>query len=95
MQVAKTIQKQLGGKRFSVMTGAKNYVGGKDYLSFKFPRSKGVNYLKITLNGMDLYDLEFGYIHGMKYAVKKSVTGVYAEDLQKIFTEVTGLYTSL
>lgn len=95
MQVAKTIQKQLGGKALYMM-GAKNLVGGKDNLSFRIGRnSKGVNYIKITLTGMDLYDVEFGNIRGMNYKVKKEVTGIYADMLHKTIEDNTGMYLSL
>ena len=95
MQVAKTIQKQLGQKAF-VMMGAKNLVGGKDYLSFKIGRnSKGVNYIKITLTPMDLYDIEFGAIRGTTYKVKYEAKGVYADMMHKIIEDNTGMYLKL
>ena len=36
-QVAETILAQLGGRKFQVMTGAKYFLGGADYLQFKLP----------------------------------------------------------
>lgn len=95
MQVANTIRKQLGQKAIAMM-GAKNLAGGKDYLSFKIGKnSKGVNYIKITLTPMDLYDVEFGNIRAMKYKVKKEVTGIYADMLHKTIENNTGMYLSL
>ena len=44
---------------------------------------------------MDTYSLEFGKIHGMNYRVIETLSGVYAEDLKRIFEAETGLYLSL
>jgi hypothetical protein len=95
MQVAKTIQKQLGGKAL-FMLGAKNLVGGKDHLAFRIGRnSKGINYVKITLTSMDLYDIEFGAIRGTNYKVKSEAKGIYADMMHKAIEDNTGMYTSL
>jgi hypothetical protein len=92
--VALTILKQLGGNRFLTMTGAKNLLAHTDALSFKLPRnmSKG-NYMKITLNGNDLYDIEFSRIHNLEVKVLNTVNDVYKDQLEEIFTSMTGLYT--
>ena len=61
MTIAKTILQQLGGNKFVVMTGAKSLCGGENYLSFRIPGTMTrdrINYVKITLNSMDLYDVE-------------------------------------
>jgi hypothetical protein len=94
--VAKEILNQLGGNRFIAMTGAKNLIDGGKYLALKLPRAKdSINYVKITLTSMDLYDIEFGRIRANQYKVVKKVDGVYNDQLQSIFTKVTGLYTRL
>lgn len=100
MEIAKTILQQLGGNKFTVMTGAKNYVAQQDGLSFRLPgnakyKGKTVNYVKITLTPMDLYDVEFGYIRGMKYTVLNTVEGIYFDMLADTFERNTGLYTHL
>lgn len=101
MSVAKTILSQLGGGRFAAMTGAKNFsCGGKEnYLGMRIPRTKGekgsVNYVKIALNGLDLYDVEYGRIHGYKYTVVAEENNIYADMLVESFERNTGLYTSL
>ena len=60
MSVAKTILEQLGGNKFRMMTGAKNFVGYENGVSMKIGRnSSNSNYLKITLNSMDTYDMKF------------------------------------
>jgi len=98
MSVSTTIYNQLGGNKFTAMTGAKNFVASKkndNYLSFRIPRSNGVNFVKITLNGNDLYDIEFGYIRGTNYKVVKTLTDIQVSNLQKAFKDVTGLDTHL
>ena len=37
LTVANTILQQLGGNKFRVMTGAKNFVGSNDALTFRLP----------------------------------------------------------
>lgn len=93
--VANTILQQLGGKKFIAMTGAKNFVDGGSYLTFRFPRSNGVNFAKIILNSMDVYEIEFYYISGDTVKLKYRIDGVYSDMLQSIFTKYTGLYTHL
>ena len=97
MSVAKTILSQLGGNKFAVMTGAKNLVDCGDALAMRIGRnSSNSNYLKITLNSMDMYDMEFCKL--TKLGEKKSVTeynNVYNDLMRGTFTAHTGMYTSL
>ena len=94
MEVAKTILSQLGGNRFAMMTGSKNFVAGANTLSMKLSRNKsGGNYLRITLTPADVYKMEFISIRGMKMTTKKEFENVYCDQLQSIFTDATGLYT--
>ena len=97
MTVANTILKQLGGNKFRVMTGAKNFMGIADGLVMKIGRnSSNSNYLKITLNSMDTYDMEFAKL--TKMGEKKSVTeynNIYNDMLTDQFTAHTGMYTRL
>ena len=55
--------------------------------------SKGISHLRIKLTG-DLYDMEFLQVRG-NVKVKAKETGLYADQLQKMFTKHTGMYTSL
>jgi hypothetical protein len=90
-QAAVTL-KQLGGNKFIAMTGAKGFSFGSNGLSFKIGRNaKAVNYVVIDLNAKDLYDIKFQ--KGSR--VLKQVNDVYADQLQKVFTKHTGMYTSL
>ena len=97
MTVAKTILEQLGGNKFRVMTGAKNFMGFAEGLVMKIGRnSSNSNYLKITLNMMDLYDMEFAKVTRM--GEKKSVTeynDVFCDSLVEVFERHTGMYTKL
>ena len=60
MQVAKTILNQLGGNKFVVMTGSKNFLAGENFLRMNLTKNLAkAKWLKITLNGKDLYDMDF------------------------------------
>ena len=89
--------KQLGGNKFIMMTGAKNFAVGPKGMGFKIGRnSKGVNYIRIDLDrGRDLYNMEFIQMRGGNLKIKSKVKGVYNDQLQKMFTKHTGMYTSL
>ena len=97
MKVAKTILEQLGGNKFRVMTGAKNLLNTGDGLAMKIGRnSSNSNYLKITLNSMDLYDMKFAKLTRMgELKSVKEYDNVYNDMLTDVFTKHTGMYTSL
>ena len=95
-QQADITLKQLGGNKFIAMTGDKQFSFGKQGLGFRIGKnSKSINYVRVDLKSNDLYDMEFIRIRGTKIKVVKKVTGVYNDQLQKIFTKHTGLYTRL
>jgi hypothetical protein len=88
--------KQLGGNRFIAMTGAKNFVVGPKGAGFKIGKnSKGINYVRIDLDGRDLYNMEFIQARGGNMKVKAKEKGVYFDQLRKLFTKNTGMYTTL
>ena len=88
--------KQLGGGRFIAMTGAKDFFIGPKGVVFKIGRnSKGVNYVRINLNSMDTYDIEFLQVRNFKEKVKSQAKGIYADMLRGAFEQHTGLRTSL
>ena len=99
LTVAKIVLQQLGGNRFKAMTGAKDFLGDETSLMFRIPRAKdGINKVKITLDfGMDLYKVEFLKVNFKKYTfnVVHTADQVYFDDLARVFTEYTGLYTKL
>lgn len=106
-RIADTILAQMGGNRFLAMTGAKYLTFDKNGdLAFRLPGSglfrSPFNFVRIHLNGLDLYDMIFEKkitnINSRNFGsttkqVKK--TDLYADQIQEIFTEVTGLYTHL
>jgi hypothetical protein len=96
--IADTILAQLGGGRFTAMTGAKNYSYGNRYLQFQLPRlCNGVNYVKVALEINDTYTVTFGKYSArtLEFKIIDSREMVYADNLRAIFTERTGLATSL
>ncbi len=96
MTAAKEILRHLGGRKFIAMTGARNFVGGENMLMFSLPRAKdGINKVRITLNSLDTYDLEFGRVCEADYKAISSLGGIYNEDLCYMVEHMTGLRTSL
>lgn len=96
MQVAREILNQLGGNMFVMMTGVKNLVAGENTLSMKLAKNKSkATHLRITLNGLDLYDVEFLNIRGVNVKTVETHENIYNDMLRSTFTEVTGMYTSL
>src|ERR1035437_5414294 len=97
-EVANTILKQLGGHRFIAMTGANSFFSENNALLFKIPRTKKVKAVKVMLDADDTYTVRFiGQKNAPSFEVfdVAVVAGVYCDQLQEIFTENTGLYTSL
>lgn len=97
--IAKEIANQIGNKAF-VMLGAYNLLADGDALSFRFKGSKTFNYLKISLNHRDLYDLHFAKIGKGEYGIptvksEKTINDVYVDMLHEIIEQNTGLYTSI
>lgn len=94
-QVAQTILQQLGGaNRLNAMTGAYNFYDIGDGLSFKI-KNQRANYIKIKLNGMDLYDVEVGRIRGNTYKVVAEQDNLYFDQLKPFIEKATGMYLSL
>jgi hypothetical protein len=96
MYVAVTILEQLGGNKFITMTGAKCWTYDETSITFKIGRNSGkVQFFKVTLNALDLYDLEFyKHIKDEKRMIEE-VKGVFNDQLQEIFNRVTGMDTHL
>jgi len=98
-EIAATILKQLGGRRFVGMTGSKNFVAGTNgSLSFKLSGMvrKIATHCRITLNSMDTYDMEFIKVkrdYSMPVVAKHE--GIYNDMLETCFTKTTGLNTHL
>ena len=101
LTVAQTILAQLGGRRFMAMTGAKDFVGSDNTLTFTLPpgfAKDGINMIKISLDWTDTYTIEAAKVTMRptpKYELIQKMDLVYAENLRSIFTKLTGLDTSL
>ena len=97
-QIAATILEQLGGNKFLAMTGVKNlYCDENGSLGMKLPRClNGITHLRIELAADDTYTLRFFRVWADKGITElPQESGVYFDQLQEIFTEKTGLRTSL
>ena len=97
MSVANEIYRTLCGHRFVVMTGAKNFIDLKNGIRMKIGRNKtNANWMEITLNSLDLYDLAFAKLTrlGERKSLKE-YKNVYNDSLVSLFESHTGMYTSL
>ena len=101
--VAQTILQQIGGRRFAVMTGSRNFTDlGNGLLMSLAKNMTSANRLEIIYDeGADLYNMRF-YRKTFSKKTFESKTkdiakykGVYFDMLEYIFTEVTGLDTRL
>ena len=112
MTIANTIYQQLGGGRFAAMTGAKNFVALENGIKFNIGRNASkANTVKITANGLDLYDVEFIKFTPYSFKISRDgksfketqekvetvakLEGYYCDMLQDGFTRITGMYTHL
>ena len=93
MTVAQTIAKQLGGRRFQVMTGATMYAN-ENRLTVKFKGSKIANYMNIEYMPNDTYTMTFFKVHGDNFKTVAEYSEVYCDQLTALFEMVTCLRTS-
>ncbi len=90
------IMRQLGGRMFIAMTGAKNMVYDTNSVFMKIGKnSKGVSHFRVTLDPNDTYTVEFFSYSKMNLKLKSSFSGVYCDQLVDIFEGSTGLYCTL
>jgi hypothetical protein len=85
LTIAKTIIEQLNafGKVKVFSWGARGWTGGDNFLLFRVSGRKFQGIVKITLNGLDLYDIQF--IRGT--SVKKEIKDVYFDQLTELIDE--------
>ena len=100
MTVANTILDQLGGNKFLVMTGAKNLVGTENILQMTLPRVPGnkVNRLRVRLRGDDTYTVETFKFSSRTLEAQgcwQDGRSSMPDNLQAVFTSLTGLHTHL
>ena len=97
MSVANEIYRQLGGNKFAVMTGAKNFIDLENGIRMKIGRNKtNHNWMEITLNSLDLYDVAFAKLTNLgERKSLKEYKNVYNDSLVELFERHTGMYTKL
>ena len=91
--IAQTILQQIGGKRFTAMTGSRDYINMGNGLRMSLARNKtSANRLDIIYDaGADLYNMRF-----YRRTFSKKTFECRTKDidmLEEMFTMVTGLYT--
>lgn len=113
-QIAQDIYQQLGGGRFTAMTGIKTFVWDDQEKTLRIHLTKNAskaNRLYIKYNWDDTYTMRFfSYRAGgwrvdhkrqtvteipTKETEVKTYDHVYCDQLQELFTAVTGQYTRL
>lgn len=97
MEVANTIIAQLGGRKFCMMTGAKNLVGSTNSIQFAIGAGakNKINKVRVVLDADDTYTVEFFNIRGTTVKTVAKHEGVYCDMLQDIFTIETGFYCTM
>ena len=107
--IATTMLEQLGGSKFIIMTGAKDFLHGEDHLQFRLPRNAGAKN-KATNVRIELLADDSGYkmtffkvskkldkTLGFKtyHTEKLTEFEVIPENMREAFTRETGLDCSL
>jgi hypothetical protein len=93
LSIAKEILNQIGNKALFMM-GACNFIGDANGVIFKIKGSKKFNYIKITLNSMDLYDISFIKL-SIANRTTKDINSIYSDQLNDIISKETGLYLKI
>lgn len=96
--VAKTILQQLGGTKFLAMTGSKNLTTTKYSLNMNLSKNNAsAKFLTVELEENDTYTMTFSKLKKgtFEFIICQQKTGVLFDQMQAVFTEVTGLRTSL
>ena len=99
--IARTILEQIGGKRFAVMTGSRDFVDMGNGLRMSLARNKtSANRLDIIYDaGTDLYHMRFYRKTFSKKTFESKAKdietheGIFFDMLEEVFTQVTGLCT--
>ena len=99
--IARTILEQIGGKRFAVMTGSRDFVDMGNGLRMSLASNKtSANRLDIIYDaGADLYNMRFYRKTFSKKTFESKAKdietheGIFFDMLEEVFTQVTGLYT--
>lgn len=97
-EIATEILRQLGGNKFTVMTGAKNFIAIENGLTFRLPSNfakNKINVVRIVLEPSDTYTVTFLSMRGTKINEVSKHDGIYNDMLVSLFSKKTGLDTSL
>ena len=97
IEMANTIVNQLtrshnGQAMLKLYVSAYNFLLIDNGISFKFKGSKAFNYVSITLNGKDLYDVSFKKIRKLEIVDENTINDLCFEDLMDCFERETQLY---
>lgn len=98
LEIANTVIQQLGGTgKLVMMVGAWNFIVGDNSISFRFKGSQVANYVKIILDALDTYNVEFKLVNTQSGICeeKEKFSMIYNDMLVNTFEEYTGLYLSL
>lgn len=105
IEVANEIIRQMGGRRFIAMTGARDMMALDSGLRFRLPggggyTKNGINKVEIDLQPDDTYTIRFCKINftnriDLQTKTVSEFYGIYNDQLQKLFTAETGLDTHL
>lgn len=98
--IANEIYRQLGGNKFTVMTGAKDFVPVENGLRFRIGRNASkANMVMITLNALDTYDVKFIKHTPAKLVVNhRKATAEWREEKTetvKAYTDFDGIYNDM
>jgi len=98
LEIANEIVRQLGGNRFTTMTGATAFVAVEGGVTFLLPRIPGRNGRRVTirLEATDTYSMIVRRVDGRSLVIPvRDCTGIYVDQLRETFEALTGLRTSL
>jgi hypothetical protein len=94
-EIAQEIANQIGNQAL-MMIGAKQLGFTQNSLTFKVGRNaKAVTHVRITLNSLDLYDMEFLRIRGTDVHPIAIANDCYSDMMNRMIETHTGLYTKL
>lgn len=91
MAIAEEIVKQLGGRRFIMMTGAYDFLTLDSGVRFKLLagfNKQGISLVEVILEASDTYRVRFEAAEGR---IVSEHEGIYNNQLRELFTSETGL----
>ena len=97
MAIVEKIVKQLGGRRFIIMTGAYDFLTLDSGVRFRLPSKdeftkQGIDQGTVILTIDDTYTVRFERAEGTLVSEHE---GIFNDQLQELFTSETGLNTYL